>query len=362
LLLTVKGSGVGKVNLLDEDEVAISRQLMAVRVTGADPRFIYAILSSSFDYFQSLSTGAAIPGISREQVLGLTFTLPPLPDQQRIVALLDEAFASLVTAKANAERNLQSARAIFESHLQSLFSQRGEGWVETTVRRIASPGKGSIRTGPFGSQLLHGEFVDAGVAVLGIDNAVANHFRWGKNRFITKQKYQQLERYRVHPGDVLITIMGTCGRCAVVPDDIQIAINTKHLCCITLDRDQCLPGYLHIYFLHAPQAQEYLAKFAKGAIMAGLNMGLIQDLPVRFYEISLYFLTLPSPEMAILRVAARVKQGGHSIPESVIRCRLAAGLTNFETISKFEVDCWAQYGNVGDRPVLINWGEALRDP
>jgi len=80
------------------------------------------------------------------------------------------------------------------------------------------------------------------------------------------------------------------------------------------------------------------------------------------YEVSLYFLTLPSPEMAILRVAARVRQGGHSIPESVIRRRFAAGLTNFETIYKFEADHWAQYDNVGDRPVLIDWGEAQRDP
>jgi predicted ABC-type ATPase len=80
------------------------------------------------------------------------------------------------------------------------------------------------------------------------------------------------------------------------------------------------------------------------------------------YEVSLYFLTLPSPEIAILRVATRVRQGGHSIPESVIRRRFAAGLTNFETIYKFEVDHWAQYDNVGDRPVLIDWGEAQRDP
>jgi len=124
LLITVKGSGVGKVNLLDDDEVAISRQLMAVRVTGAEPRSIYAILNSTFDHFQSLSTGAAIPGISREQVLGLSFTLPPLPEQQRIVALLDEAFAGLATAKANAEQNLQNARALFESQLQSSFAKQ----------------------------------------------------------------------------------------------------------------------------------------------------------------------------------------------------------------------------------------------
>lgn len=225
-------------------------------------------------------TGTTMMHVSMGSMSERDIHLPPLPEQQRIVALLDEAFAGLATAKANDERNLQNARAIFESYLQSVFRQRGEGWVKTDVQSIAKPGKGKIRTGPFGSQLLHSEFVDEGIAVLGIDNAVANHFQWGKSRFITPEKYQQLERYTVYPGDVLITIMGTCGRCAVVPDDIPLAINTKHICCITLDRGQCLPGYLHIYFLHAPQSQEYLAKYAKGAIMAGLNMGLIQDLPV----------------------------------------------------------------------------------
>ena len=133
ILITVKGSGVGKINLLDQDEIAISRQLMAVRVTGADARFIYAFLSSTFDHFQSESTGAAIPGISREQVLGLKVGVPPLPEQHRIVAILDEAFDGIATVKANAEKNLQNARALFESYLQAVFTQRGEGWVQTTI-------------------------------------------------------------------------------------------------------------------------------------------------------------------------------------------------------------------------------------
>jgi type I restriction enzyme S subunit len=59
-----------------------------------------------------------------------------LPEQQRIVALLDEAFAGLATAKANAERNLQNARALFESHLQAVFTQRSPGWVETTLGEV----------------------------------------------------------------------------------------------------------------------------------------------------------------------------------------------------------------------------------
>jgi type I restriction enzyme S subunit len=60
-----------------------------------------------------------------------------LPEQRRIVGILDEAFAGLATAKANAEKNLHNARALFESHLQSVFSQRGKGWVETTLDKIS---------------------------------------------------------------------------------------------------------------------------------------------------------------------------------------------------------------------------------
>ena len=214
-------------------------------------------------------------------VLDFEFPLPPLPEQRRIVGILDEAFAGLATAKANAEKNLQNARALFPTSFGAVASSAEQKhWSRVTVNDIAADQKGAIRTGPFGSQLLHSEFVPDGIAVLGIDNAVANEFKWDRKRFITAQKYRQMERYRVYPGDVLITIMGTCGRCAIVPNDIPLAINTKHLCCITLDVKRCLPEYLHTYFLYHPAAQDFLAERAQGSIMDGLNMGIIKELPV----------------------------------------------------------------------------------
>lgn len=208
--------------------------------------------------------------------------VPPLPEQKRVVAILDEAFAGIDAVIANTDKAMDSTRSLFKHCVETeVFGPNfSTALPVATVAELADPRKGSIRTGPFGSQLLHSEFVDSGIAVLGIDNAVENEFRWGKRRYITPEKYTSMTRYRVHPGDVIITIMGTCGRCAVVPSDIPLAINTKHLVCISLDRRKCLPEYLHKYFLFHSGARNYLTARASGAIMAGLNMGIVRELPV----------------------------------------------------------------------------------
>ena len=91
---------------------------------------LYWLLSDeTCNRINATCTGARMPRAQMNEVLGFEFPLPPLPEQHRIVALLDEAFNGIATAKANAERNLQNARALFESHLQSVFTERGEGWV-----------------------------------------------------------------------------------------------------------------------------------------------------------------------------------------------------------------------------------------
>ena len=64
--------------------------------------------------------------------------MPPLSEQHSIVAILDEAFDGIATAKANAEKNLKNARALFDSHLHSVFTEWGEGWVETTIDKIST--------------------------------------------------------------------------------------------------------------------------------------------------------------------------------------------------------------------------------
>ena len=77
------------------------------------------------------------------------------------------------------------------------------------------------------------------------------------------------------------------------------------------------------------------------------------------YHVSLFFLGLPSVDMAITRVAERVRQGGHDIPEAVIRRRFVSGRRNFDNHYRAAVDAWTLYDNSGGEPMPIEWGERI---
>ncbi len=247
-----------------------------------DQRYLYHWFNSPNTQLLARNCGRQTTNISNmdlERCLSIKIPLPPLAEQRRIASILDQADE----LRQKRQQAIEKLDQLLKAEFISKFHQKN--YPEFNVSDLLENEK-SMRTGPFGSHL-HSEFVEDGIHVLGIDNAVQNSFNWAKPRFITEEKYKDLKRYTVKPKDVIITIMGTCGKCAVVPDDIPKAINTKHLCCITLDQNKCNPEFLHSYFLLHPTARNYLDSRAKGAIMSGLNMGIIKDLPVELPPIEM---------------------------------------------------------------------------
>lgn len=272
---------LGKISRPDFDGVC-STDILPIRAgRDLDRGYLAHYLSqpSMVDFAASRTSGANLPRLSLTVLAQFPIPLPPLCEQRRIAAILDNADA----LRAKRRQVLAHLDALTQSIFHDTF---GDEPSRATVEDIAL----QTRTGPFGSQLLHSEFVDEGIAVLGLDNVVENEFRWAERRFITPAKYEKLKRYTIHPGDVLISIMGTTGRCVVVPDGIPTAINTKHICAVTVDPSQLDPVFLRAVFLWHGDAREHLRKQTKGSIMAGLNMGIIKKMPV------------PTPSLARQRV------------------------------------------------------------
>lgn len=134
---------VGKSCIYESDSnnaVLFNNNIMRVRFkSGVDSRFVLLAFSSKpvSDELNALKSGTTnVSAIYFKDLRSLVIPFPPLTEQQRIVGILDEAFAAIASAKAKAEQNLKNARALFESHLNEVFTQRGEGWVEKSLGEV----------------------------------------------------------------------------------------------------------------------------------------------------------------------------------------------------------------------------------
>jgi type I restriction enzyme S subunit len=141
VLICKDGAGIGKVGIVGmlPDRTTINSSLLLIRSSDLIlPKFLYRCLSSPYfrKIVNSRLNGATTPHLYQRDITEFPVVLPPLPEQQRIVSIIDEAFEGIATAKANAEKNIQNARALFESRLQSVFTQRGEGWVEKRLEDV----------------------------------------------------------------------------------------------------------------------------------------------------------------------------------------------------------------------------------
>lgn len=176
----------------------------------------------------------------------------------------------------------------------------------------------SMRSGPFGSALLKTELVPEGIPLLGIDNVHVERFDRSFKRFVTPAKFAELKRYAVRPNDVMITIMGTVGRCCVVPEDIGPALSSKHTWTLTFDSRLYRPYLACAQLNHAPWAKRQISRASQGGIMEAISSTTIRDLllpvpslneQVRIEEILTSFDSVASQAEKELTVLGKGKVG-----------------------------------------------------
>jgi len=136
--------GLGKICIIRQD-TAINQDLRGIipkDISSLDVNYLFYWFKSIAKIIVAAGTGATVQGVKVPFVKSLQIPIPPLSEQEEIVEVLDKAFAAIDQAKANIEQNIANAKELFQSKLNQIFSQKGEGWVETTLKDV-----GIVQTG-----------------------------------------------------------------------------------------------------------------------------------------------------------------------------------------------------------------------
>ena len=238
---------------------------------GIDHRFVfYSLFTENFiGQMESLQKGASYPAVTDGDVRAQEIPVPPLAEQQRIVGLLDEAFEGLATAKANAEKNLQNARAIFESHLQSVL--RNKKWKWKTLGDLCD----DVEYGSSSKSKKEGK-----VPVLRMGNIQDGKLDW-ENLVYTDDK-DETKKYLLKHNDVLFNRTNSpelVGKTAIYRGEMP-AIFAGYL--IRIHRkEELLDADFLSYFLNSQIAFDY----GKTVVISSVNQANINGTKLKSYPI-----------------------------------------------------------------------------
>lgn len=231
------------------------------------------LLSPQFTEFAVAgSARAGMPKVNRDHLFTFRLPVPPLAEQQRIAGVLDEAFAGIATAQANAAKNLQNARALFESHLQSVFTERGKGWQDSTIgaeiKFIDYRGKTPAKT-------------TSGVRLITAKNVKMGYLQESPMEFIASGDYEGwMTRGIPRKGDVLFTTEAPLANVAQLDTDEKVAF-AQRIIIMQANAAKLDSAFLKYLLLSQP-VQQRIRTQGTGATVQGIKASLLKLIAISF--------------------------------------------------------------------------------
>jgi type I restriction enzyme S subunit len=277
--IAMSSSGdVGKAWLVNEPGYSASNFIRILRPNGnyIMPSFLRYVLESDQGQvaLKASTAGTTIQNLQKTFYSMLIVPLPPLAEQQRIVRLLDEAFEGIATAKANAEKNLQNARALFESRLQAVIQTCFDKAETTKLENLCAPDApiiyGILQPGPHQPSGI--PFVRPTEMQDGVIEASSLH----RTSLEIAKRYK---RSTLATGDIILSIVGTIGKVAVVEEWLQGGNITQSSARIRADKTKIKPDFLR-YLLLSSQLKNQFESVRMGTAVTRLNIAHVRALHI----------------------------------------------------------------------------------
>ena len=188
-------------------------------------------------------------------------------EQHRIVAILDEAFDGIATAKANDEKNLRNARALFESHLQAVFTQRGDGWEKIRLGDVADLIDCLHKTPSYSEE---------GFPMVRVTDIKPGFLNLSNTRKVDEKTFREFsKKHSPKPGDIVFSRVGTYG--------ISSLVNSNEPFCLGQNTLFLIPkinSKLFYHFLNGPNAKEQIDSFVEGTTQPTISMKNIREIKI----------------------------------------------------------------------------------
>jgi type I restriction enzyme S subunit len=276
LLIAMSGATTGKIGLYRSEKILLLNQRVGLFKPNQslDKQYLYYFLSTKVEESLAISAGAAQPNLSTEQIKAFQIPLPPFPEQQRIVSILDKAFAAIDQAKANAEQNLKNAKELFESYLQGVF-ENGD-WETSTIQEITRVINGyAFKSKDF--KPTHS------VKSIKITNVGVKEFVEETDNYLPEEFGETLNKVQVKDGDIVIaltrTIIAAGLKVAVVPATYDGALVNQRVAALVANEENVRPSYLY-YYLTTKGVADYVLAHVNTLMQPNLSINDLKTLPV----------------------------------------------------------------------------------
>lgn len=233
--------------------------------------YYYLFADGFMGQMEALQKGASYPAVTDNEVKSQSISFPIIPEQQRIVAILDQALEGIAKVRANAEINLQNARALFESHLQSVFTQRGEGW---EVKALGDVLQKTETVDP--SRKPNIEFIYLDVSSVNKDTKEIESVT-----VMLGKDAPSRARKLIRTNDVIFaTVRPTHSRVALIPEEYNEQVCSTGY--FVLRAKEFLNNNLVLYFLLTPDFNKQMEKLQKGASYPAVTDSEVKSIMIHY--------------------------------------------------------------------------------
>ena len=242
-----------------------------------DPRYLHHFFQSS-SYrrkVSSLAAGANINNLKNEHIDDLEIPLPPLEEQRRVAAILDNANELTRLRSCHQALSRDVEVSIFYNELGSPASNPFR-WPMVPLAEMAA----TFSDGPFGSNLKSSHYADSGIRVVRLQNIGAGVFLDDDRAYVSPSHYETIKKHSCLPGDVLIGTLGDPNlRACILPSDIPVAINKADCIQMRCDKTRCIPEYVS-HLLNLPETNQMASTLILGQTRGRISMGRLKGLEV----------------------------------------------------------------------------------